>query len=414
MRVPQSLLVLAILSGVLAAEEPFPEKPDAAALVARLEAMEKRIQSLEQAMVEKDARIAELQKKLAAADHAPVAQGNPPAHPPAGPNIRPPAPPVPNAPQDLLNGFQMNLTPEQARELMRRMDEHFRREFEEGGDDPWAFRNQRPGLPDPDELDPFELPRRPAAPPQKPRLGVFLDEVTAQLNTLHKNTAEEGAFITRIVPESPADKAGLVAGDCITSFNGRKVRTPQEFTVLIAAAPEGKNQVTVLRRGEPMNVEVQLGKAPPALPQQGRPARPPVRQDGGWLREGGNARREVTEVKSGALDLPAELAKEMQLGEKTRAKLAEAMAAHAKKLADEYLAKTEQRRQEGRRALNDQDLQAMAESHALEIEKELKDVLSEAQLESWRKYRARHGHEISIFRRVEEERGAEGGEALNF
>ncbi|MCW8132175.1 MAG: hypothetical protein KIS92_17645, partial [Planctomycetota bacterium] len=134
-----------------------------------------------------------------------------------------------------------------------------------------------------------------------------------------------------------------------------------------------------------------------------------------WVRkqqEGGGARREVTEVRSGSLELPDALAKEMNLNERSREKLKTAMDEHSKKLAEDYQLKTEERRREGRRALSDQDLQAMAESHALEIEKELKGQLSEEQFETWRRYRAKNGHSVSIFRRIQEEKAE--GENMNF
>ncbi|MBI3828735.1 MAG: PDZ domain-containing protein [Planctomycetes bacterium] len=417
---PHALLAALSLSALVAAtamhageEKPAPQEtpkaaPDKAealsaamALIAKMEAMEKRIQSLEQAMVEKDARIADLQKKLAEVPPVPQA-----------------APPQP----DGLGGFQMNLTPEQMRELNKRLEDFFKNNLDEppggggGQDDPWGHRGQRQMDEELDQMmREFGADRRrdagPRAPAQKPRLGVRLAEVSAQLNTLHRNKAEEGAFVAEVVPDSPADKAGLGVGDCVTSFNGKPVRSVQALVDMIAVAPEGKSKLGIMRKGEDMTVEVNIGK-PIAMPEAA--PNPPAREDRGWMRKEEDApRKEITEVRSGSLELPDSLAKEMKLDEKARKRLQTAMSEHAKRLAEDYLAKTEQRRQEGRRALGDDDLQAMAESHALEIEKELKGLLSEQQLESWRKYRAKNGHAISIFRRIQEERAGDG-ENMNF
>ncbi|MCW8133459.1 MAG: PDZ domain-containing protein, partial [Planctomycetota bacterium] len=213
-----------------APKDPPPARPDSAALIAKLEALEKRIQSLEQAMVEKDARIVELQKKLAEQQAVPL--------------------PPPEAPQG-MGGFQFNLTPEQMRDLNRRLDDFFKDNLDGpfGEEPPGAARDMD------EELDQMmrEFARerravpgpqpRPRGPAQKPRLGVYMEEVSAQLNTLHGNKAEEGAFITRVVPETPAEKAGLAAGDCVQSFNGRKVRNTRELTAMIAQAPEGKSKL---------------------------------------------------------------------------------------------------------------------------------------------------------------------------
>jgi S1-C subfamily serine protease len=52
-------------------------------------------------------------------------------------------------------------------------------------------------------------------------------------------------------PGSPADKAGLVGGDIITSMDGMPIHTDDEMTALLASAPIGKTfDVVYLRDGE--------------------------------------------------------------------------------------------------------------------------------------------------------------------
>jgi len=56
----------------------------------------------------------------------------------------------------------------------------------------------------------------------RPQLGVryrMLDKDTAVLNDL-----PEGAYIVEVIPNSPADKAGLKRGDIVVSMNGKKVK----------------------------------------------------------------------------------------------------------------------------------------------------------------------------------------------
>jgi S1-C subfamily serine protease len=52
-------------------------------------------------------------------------------------------------------------------------------------------------------------------------------------------------------PGSPADKAGLVGGDVITSFDGRKITDDDEISDLLRETPIGKTvEVTYIRDGE--------------------------------------------------------------------------------------------------------------------------------------------------------------------
>ena len=52
-------------------------------------------------------------------------------------------------------------------------------------------------------------------------------------------------------PGSPADKAGLVGGDIITTFDGRAVKRSDEFMNLLRQTPVGKTvEVIYLRDGE--------------------------------------------------------------------------------------------------------------------------------------------------------------------
>src|SRR6185295_18649395 len=58
-------------------------------------------------------------------------------------------------------------------------------------------------------------------------------------------------------PGSPADKAGLVGGDIITSFDGRPVRKSDDMTNLLRQTPIGKTvEVLYLRDGEPKKTQL--------------------------------------------------------------------------------------------------------------------------------------------------------------
>jgi hypothetical protein len=66
------------------------------------------------------------------------------------------------------------------------------------------------------------------------------------------STADNGVTFDKVEPPgSPMDKAGLVGGDVITSFDGKTVKTADELRKVLAATPTGKTvDVTYIRDGE--------------------------------------------------------------------------------------------------------------------------------------------------------------------
>jgi putative serine protease PepD len=72
-----------------------------------------------------------------------------------------------------------------------------------------------------------------------------------------------GAKITKIVPGSPAAKAGLKVGDVVTSFDGKAVTSADDLTAAVSAANSGETvTVTVHRGGSTKHVQVTLGVQP--------------------------------------------------------------------------------------------------------------------------------------------------------
>jgi S1-C subfamily serine protease len=93
--------------------------------------------------------------------------------------------------------------------------------------------------------------------------------------------ATGGAKITQVVKGGPAAKAGLQAGDVITSFDGQPITSADDITAAVSGAKSGESvQVTVKRDGSTKHVSVTLG-IQPASPLLfscggGRSGRPPL------------------------------------------------------------------------------------------------------------------------------------------
>ncbi|MCZ7648726.1 MAG: PDZ domain-containing protein [Planctomycetota bacterium] len=364
----------------------------------RLLELEKRIQDLERSMVEKDARILDLQRRLE----------------------QPPAPE-----QGPLPGFTFRMSPEEMQQFQQRLHEHFRRNLED------LFDPRRPmDMLDEDDDEFFNLPRlnggfddwgRPRmAPRERPRLGVQVQTASPDLAARYRNEAESGAFVIEVTLGSAAEKAGLKEGDCVTAFDKSPIRTADDLIRIVQEAPEGRHDLKVVRRGESIDVAVSLEPARPAeAPAPRRNARDErFRERGGWLERNENAQRdlrEMVEVKASQLELNDKLAGELKLTGEQRKKMDDVLLKRRQKLNDEYAMLNQGGGDRPRFGFNaDARLRELAEKHAKAAEEDLAGVLTDEQAKAWREWRARH-QELSVSRHLQmEERGGSADRDLGF
>ena len=78
------------------------------------------------------------------------------------------------------------------------------------------------------------------------RLGVSVDSMGDQL-AQYFGATDGGALVTSVDPESAAAKAGLKAGDVITSINGNRVRDAEQLRSSIFDAKDGEISIGYLR-----------------------------------------------------------------------------------------------------------------------------------------------------------------------
>jgi len=77
------------------------------------------------------------------------------------------------------------------------------------------------------------------------------------------DASSSGAQITSVVSGSPADKAGLKAGDVITAIDGNDITSADDLTAQVGAhQPSDTITVTVTRNGASKNIKVTLGTRP--------------------------------------------------------------------------------------------------------------------------------------------------------
>ena len=92
-------------------------------------------------------------------------------------------------------------------------------------------------------------------------LGVRIQEVTKEIADVEKLEKAEGALIASVAENSPADKAGIKAGDIILEFDGKKIKTMRTLPKLVAQTEVGKKVMVKLCRNQKMiSKKVLLGR----------------------------------------------------------------------------------------------------------------------------------------------------------
>lgn len=90
-------------------------------------------------------------------------------------------------------------------------------------------------------------------------LGVQGGEITSELADALGYQSNQGAFVSQVVPDSAADKAGLKAGDVIVSVNDKPIRTFSELRAKVATLGAGKEiTLGIIRDGEEKSVKATL------------------------------------------------------------------------------------------------------------------------------------------------------------
>jgi serine protease Do len=103
------------------------------------------------------------------------------------------------------------------------------------------------------------------------RLGVRIQPLTRELAQSFKLESPNGALIASVDPGSPADKAGLKAGDVVLAFNGQPVDDPNKLPRLVAATKPGTGAtLKIWRDGKAEDIKFTAAE----LLADARPAKP--------------------------------------------------------------------------------------------------------------------------------------------
>lgn len=94
-------------------------------------------------------------------------------------------------------------------------------------------------------------------------LGVAIQEIDSERAKALKLPEEAGVEVTRIAPDSPAEKAGIKTGDILTQYNGQRVEGMDQFSRMVRETPAGREvRIGILRNGAAQTISAKIAARP--------------------------------------------------------------------------------------------------------------------------------------------------------
>ena len=99
------------------------------------------------------------------------------------------------------------------------------------------------------------------------RIGVQIDQVTKDVAESIGLGRPQGALVRSVETGSPAERAGIEAGDIITKFDGKTIERASDLPRLVGnTKPGSRASMTVFRRGSTRDLNVQIAEFEPERP----------------------------------------------------------------------------------------------------------------------------------------------------
>jgi len=91
-------------------------------------------------------------------------------------------------------------------------------------------------------------------------MGVNIQDITPEMaKSLKLAKGTKGVIVANVLPESPADKAGIEQGDIVIHFDGKKIESVVQLRNLVAATAPGTSvKVGVLRDKKEMEMTIKI------------------------------------------------------------------------------------------------------------------------------------------------------------
>jgi serine protease Do len=136
-------------------------------------------------------------------------------------------------------------------------------------------------------------------------LGVVTQDITRDLADAYSLPKPAGALVSKVLPGTPAEKAGVKDGDVITQFNGRDINLASDLPQMVGRARVGATYpLTVVREGKTRTLNFEVAALPDDIDgpaagkgKPGKPARPDL------SRLGINSIRDLSPEEKAALKI---------------------------------------------------------------------------------------------------------------
>ena len=110
-------------------------------------------------------------------------------------------------------------------------------------------------------------------------LGVSIQPVTGDIAESIGLDDADGALVSEVTDDSPAEEAGVEVGDAIVEVNGERIDSPRDLARTIAALdPNARAELTVWRDGRERDLTVRIGELPSQMAALGRTPAPVERR----------------------------------------------------------------------------------------------------------------------------------------
>ncbi len=94
-------------------------------------------------------------------------------------------------------------------------------------------------------------------------LGILIQDVTRELAESFDMPRPIGALVAKVLPDSPAQRAGFKVGDIVVEFNGREVGSSSALPPMVGVSPLDENaKVRIIRDGKSIELGVTISELP--------------------------------------------------------------------------------------------------------------------------------------------------------